>query len=64
MKGEGAAVLRETRRFRQQLPHEECEQFLRDATSGVLAVYGEKIRGMLFVVLGLLFPKMLYDLIG
>ena len=34
-------MLREMRRFRQQLPHEECEQILRDAASGVLAVYGD-----------------------
>ena len=34
-------MFREMRRFRQQLTHEECEQILRDATSGVLAVYGD-----------------------
>ena len=34
-------MFREMRRKKQQLPKEECEQILRDATSGVLAVSGD-----------------------
>ena len=34
-------MFRKMRRFRQQLSSEECEQILRDATSGVLAVSGD-----------------------
>ena len=34
-------MFRPMRRFRQQLSNEECEQILRDATSGVLAVQGD-----------------------
>ena len=34
-------MFREMRRFRQQLSREECEEILRTATSGVLAVYGD-----------------------
>ena len=32
---------REMRRFRQQLPHQECEALLRQGSSGVLAVSGD-----------------------
>ena len=34
-------MFRKMRRFRQQLSHEACEQILREASSGVLAVYGD-----------------------
>ena len=34
-------MFRPMRRFRQQLSNEECEQILRDATSGVLALQGD-----------------------
>ncbi|MBR2286818.1 MAG: pyridoxamine 5'-phosphate oxidase family protein, partial [Clostridia bacterium] len=34
-------MFREMRRIAQQLEKEESEQILRDATSGVLAVYGD-----------------------
>lgn len=34
-------MFREMRRKAQQLSHEECQQILRNATSGVLAVYGD-----------------------
>ena len=34
-------MFRAMRRFKQQLSQEECEQILKEATSGVLAVYGD-----------------------
>ncbi len=34
-------MFRKMRRFRQQLDRSECEQILKTATSGVLAVYGD-----------------------